>query len=258
MVQEIFTIYGKYNAMKLLSTIAAVMLAATTASAVDYVVETDFGDGHAIHKVQRDAQIKTSQPNDITFFVRSYIYWDNGTSKIVDQRIKWEFDGWKSGSITEHAGPRQRLLFEKLEELIPQDYSYSTSANHNFDAVVIQLNILTNGRGWEAYSRAVEWMWESKYIAPALLEEDNFGATLMNVVDAMYGLRWDNGNWVYDGDEGLHDMRHVFPGTDPLNYVIDGSFPRNISATHGYDNSRAFDEDRMTELNPWAIVNANQ
>ena len=249
-----------------LSLIAAVTLSActlsvtaTTAVAIpDYVVETDFGDGHAVHQVERDPYIKTDQPNDITFFVRSYVYWDDGRSDIIDQRIKWEFDGWKSGSVTEHSGPRQRLLFEELEDLVPQNYSWSSAGNYNFDAVVRQLDVLTTGDGWEAYSRAVEWMYENQYIAPALLVEDNFGETLMNVIDAMYGLRWDGGsqgNWIYDGDEGLHDMRHVLLGTSLTGPIIDGSFPRNISATHGYDNSRAFDEDRMTELNPWAIVN---
>ena len=248
-----------------LSLIAAVTLSACTLSVTttsvsaappDFVVENEFGNGRATHTVYYEPnQPKTAQPNDIQFFVRSYLYFDNGTQQTVDQRITWEFDGYKSGEVTEHSGPRQRILFERLEDLIPQVYTYSTSANYNFDAVVTQLRILTNGRGWEAYSRAVEWMYENQYIAPALLVEDNFGETLMNVVDAMYGLRWDNGNWVYDGEEGLHDMRHVFVGNDPLNQNIDGSFPRNISATHGYDNSRAFDEDRMTELNPWAIVN---
>ena len=251
--------------MKLLSLIAAATLSACTLSVTttsvaaappEWVVETDFGNGHATHAVYYEPnQPQTAQPNDIQFFVRSYLYFDNGTTRTVDQRITWEFDGYKSGEVTEHSGPRQRLLFEELESLVPQVYTFSTAGNYNFDAVVIQLNILTNGRGLEAYNRAIGWTRDSEVIDPALLVEDNWGETLMNVVWAMYGLKWDNGNWTFQSYDETHDMRHVFVGSDPLNMAIDGSFPRNLSAHNEEVRYRSFDEDRMTAVNTWARVN---
>ena len=236
--------------MKLLSTIAAAFVATAAHALPDFVVENDFGNGRATHTVYYEPnQPQTAQPNDIQFFVRSYLYFDNGTEQTVDQRITWEFDGYKSGSVTEHSGPRQRILFERLEDLIPQVYTFSTSANYNFDAVVIQLNILTNGRGWEAYSRAIQWTRDAEYIDGSLLVEDHWGETLMNVIWAMYGLKWDNGNWTFQSYDETHDMRHVFVGSDPLNMAIDGSFPRNLNAHNEEVRYRSFDEDRMDTLN---------
>jgi len=237
--------------MKLLSTMIATVMLATSAHAyAGYVVETDFGDGHAAHVVEWEPnQPDTDATNDIQFFVRSYVYWDDGREAVINQRITWEFDGWKSGSVTEHSGPRQRLLFEELENLIPQDYSWSTADNYNFDAAVRQLDVLTNGRGWEAYSRAIAWTRDAEYIDGSLLVEDHWGETLMNVIWAMYGLRWDSGNWVFESYDELHDMRHVILGTSLTNPVIDGSFPRNLNAHNEEVRYRSFDEDRMDTLN---------
>ena len=92
-------------------------------------------------------------------------------------------------------------------------------------------------------------------IDPSLLVEDNWGETLMNVIYAMYGLRWDSGNWVYESYSELHDMRHVIFGTSLTGPAIDGSFPRNLSAHNEEVRYRSFDEDRMTAVNTWARVN---